>query len=474
MRRPRIVIAGASSGAGKTTVTLGIMAALKQRQLQVQGFKVGPDYIDPSYHTALTGRPSRNLDTWMMAKEIVREVFDRGSRDADISVIEGVMGLYDGKDPLSNGGSTAEVSSLLDASVILVVNVASMARSAAAVVLGFQQLDPQVKLAGIIVNRVGSKGHYELVKAAIEQVCNVPVVGYLLWQDEIDIPSRHLGLVPAIERGEMAPLFEVLGKTAEGSIDIDRILELAQVDAQWHAPRPSLFAEPRRAPFVRLAVARDSAFNFYYPENLELIEWYGAEIEYFRPLDGEPVPLTADGLYLGGGFPEEFAAQLSARDQVLASALQVVSCGMPVFAECGGWMFLTSSLADRAGTQHRMVGAIPAAVQMQNKRVALGYREVTAVADNLLLCKGETARGHEFHYSTASFEPQNWPFAYVSEGRRGVNQEGYAKGNVLAGYTHLHFASNPKMVKRLLRACQVYRESRLGLGRATAVRGEIS
>ncbi|GMA63430.1 cobyrinate a,c-diamide synthase [Alicyclobacillus fastidiosus] len=458
--RPRIVIAGASSGTGKTTVTLGIMAALRRRELRVQGFKVGPDYIDPSYHTALTGRPSRNLDTWMMAKDIVREVFDRGSRDADISVIEGVMGLYDGKDPLSNAGSTAEVSTLLNAPVILVVNVSSMARSAAAVVLGFQRLDPGVNLAGIIVNRVGSKGHYEMVKAAIEQECNVPVVGYLLRQDAIDIPARHLGLVPAIERGEMAPLFDALATTAEQSIDIDRILQLAEAHAQWNPPQPSLFVGQPRTPCAKLAVARDSAFNFYYPENLELIEWYGGRIVYFRPLDGEPVPDDADGLYVGGGFPEEFAGRLSEHGEVLASVLRAVSAGMPVFAECGGFMFLTSALADRAGTQHRMVGAIPATVQMQTKRVALGYREVTAIEDNLLLCKGETARGHEFHYSTTAFAAKDWPFAYVTKGLRGVKEEGYAMGNVLAGYTHLHFASNPKMVERLLQACCRYRERR--------------
>ena len=298
MTQARIVIAGTNSGAGKTTVTLGLMAALRRLGLTVQGFKVGPDYIDPSYHTALTGRPSRNLDTWMLAPHVVRELFQRGSQGADISVIEGVMGMYDGKDPLSNTGSTAEVSQLLQAPVLLVVNVSSMARSAAAVVLGFQQLEPQVRIAGVIANRVGSKGHYELVKAAIEQVCGVPVVGYLSKQETLQIPERHLGLVPALERGEMAGLFAALADAVEATVDIDRILDIAGQAAPLPAPEPTLFAGSKREPMVTIAIARDLAFNFYYPENLELLEWYGARLVTFRPLDGESVPDDADGVYI--------------------------------------------------------------------------------------------------------------------------------------------------------------------------------
>ncbi len=261
MKRPRIVIAGVSSGAGKTTVTLGVMAALRRRGLSVQGFKVGPDFIDPSYHSAVTGRLSRNLDSWMMDHAVVREVFERGGEGADISVIEGVMGLYDGKEPLSNSGSTAEVSLLLHAPVILVVNVSSMARSAAAVVLGFQQLDPAVRVAGVIVNRVGSVGHYELVKAAIEQVCDIPVVGYLARHDDLQIPERHLGLIPALERGELTPLFDALAAAVEETVELGRILQLAQASSLWEASAPQLFVGTPRAPAVTIAVARDSAFN---------------------------------------------------------------------------------------------------------------------------------------------------------------------------------------------------------------------
>ncbi|MCF8566646.1 cobyrinate a,c-diamide synthase [Alicyclobacillus tolerans] len=460
MNRSRIVIAGTNSGAGKTTVTLGLMAAFKRRNLQVQGFKVGPDYIDPSYHAAVTGRSSRNLDTWMMSKDVVREVFHRGSEGADISVIEGVMGMYDGKVPLSNTGSTAEVSQLLQAPVLLVVNAESMARSAAAVVLGFQQLDPSVNIAGVIVNQVGSKGHFELVKAAIEQMCGVPTVGYLTRQSPIQIPERHLGLIPALERGEMTGLFDALADAIEATVDVEQILQIAGQAESWTSPEPVLFVGRKREPEVTLAVARDEAFNFYYPENLELLEWYGARLVEFKPLHGEVVPDGADGVYIGGGFPEEFADELSRFDAVRMSLRRAVQDGMPVFAECGGFMYLTDTLTDRQGETYQMAGLIPACVAMQSKRAALGYREITACQDSLLLCAGERARGHEFHYSTATYaQPDDWPYAYEAVGLRGTKLEGYAKRNLLAGYTHLHFASNPRMVERFIAACRLYKEN---------------
>lgn len=461
MSRARIVIAGTNSGAGKTTVTLGVMAALRRRNLDVQGFKVGPDYIDPSYHTAVTERPSRNLDTWMMATDVTRELFHRGSEGADISVIEGVMGMYDGKDPLTSTGSTAEVSQLLSAPIILVVNVASMARSAAAVVLGFQHLDPKVHIAGVIANRVGSKGHYDLVKVAIEQVCEVPVVGYLTEQEALRIPERHLGLIPALERGEMDELFGALADAIEATVDVEQILQIARGAELWTSPEPILFTGQKHDPVVTIAIARDRAFNFYYPENLELLEWCGARLVVFRPLEGGEVPDEADGVYIGGGFPEEFAATLSRNTAVGVSLRRVVQDGMPVFAECGGFMYLTEAITDRHGDTHRMAGIVPAEITMQSRVAALGYREVTAEHDTLLLPAGERARGHEFHYSTIAVQqPENWPYAYETVGLRGAKLEGYTQGNVLAGYTHLHFASNPRMVERFVAACGLYKEDK--------------
>jgi cobyrinic acid a,c-diamide synthase len=461
MNRARIVIAGTNSGAGKTTVTLGIMAALRRRHLNVQGFKVGPDYIDPSYHTILTGRPSRNLDTWMMEPHVVKEVFHRGSEGADLSVIEGVMGMYDGKDPLSNKGSTADVSQLLQAPVILVVNAESMARSAAAVVLGFQKLDPHVQIAGVIVNCVGSKGHYELVKTAIEQVCGIPVVGYLTKQETFQIPERHLGLIPAIERGEMSGMFDVLADAVEATVDVEQIVQIAYSAKPWIAPKPTLFVRQKCDPVVTIAVARDMAFNFYYPENLELLAWNGADLVEFQPLAGEPIPENANGVYIGGGFPEEFAETLSRHETVKTSLRRAVEDGMPIFAECGGFMYLMEALTDRQGKTHQMSGIVPATVAMQSRLAALGYREVTAIRDTLLLLAGERARGHEFHYSSATYrQPESWPYAYETVGLGGRYFDGYARRNVLAGYTHLHFASNPRIAERFIAACKRYRDQR--------------
>lgn len=466
--RPRIVVAGTASGAGKTTVTLGLMAALRRRGLGVQGFKAGPDYIDPSYHAAVTGRLSRNLDVWMMGRDVVREVFQRGGEGADLSVIEGVMGLYDGKDPLSDQGSTAELAGLLDAPVILVVDASGMARSAAAVVLGFKLLNPLVRLAGVIVNRVGGAGHHDLLKAAIGQVCGVPVLGYLPERREVNIPERHLGLVPALERGDADPLFEALASAVESSVDVDRVVRLARSAPEWRTSGATLFAGTSAAPSGVIAVAQDSAFNFYYPENLELLAWHGAEIRCFSPLAGEGIPDDADGLYLGGGFPEEFAADLSRQTRLLAHVGDRIRGGLPTFAECGGFMFLTRAIVDRQGQPHAMAGVIPAVVRMQSRLAAIGYREVRALRASCLLAEGEHVKGHEFHYSTVEYDDaQAVPHAYEVSGPKGVRREGYASGSLLAGYTHLHFASCPSVARHFVQACQAYRAN----GRSGGVNG---
>ncbi|TQR99472.1 cobyrinate a,c-diamide synthase [Paenibacillus ottowii] len=467
VRRSRIVVAGTGSGAGKTTVTLGLMKAFADSGLRVQGFKCGPDYIDPTYHTAATGTPSRNLDSWMTSPDTVRETFIRASEGADLSVIEGVMGLYDGKDPLSNIGSTAEIAMLTDSPVLLVVDVRSMARSAAAIVLGFQRLEPKLHIAGVIVNRCGSQGHYGMVKKAIEQECGIPVLGWLKRDDGLDIPERHLGLVPAVERGELEPLFQRAAELIRAGTDLDALRALADAASPLTLPEHRLFS-PDRHPTAEyeaaagerpvIAVARDAAFNFYYPENMDLLRQAGAEIVYFSPLAGERVPERANGLYLGGGFPEEFAADIAANTGFLEDIRAAVSRDMPVFAECGGYMVLARTLTDRAGHTYHMAGVIPSDVRMQEKRAALGYREATALQDCLLLEAGETIRGHEFHYSVMSYDESAapYPFAYQTKGMRGLQSEGFAKGNLLAAYTHIHLASLPKAAARWVEKCRAY------------------
>ncbi len=450
MSKRRLVIAGTSSGVGKTTVTIGLMAALKKKGYVVQGFKCGPDYIDPTYHTAVTGRPSRNVDSWMLNAEMVKEIVVEGCVGADISIIEGVMGFFDGKDPTNNSGTTAEISTITESPVILIVNCASMARSAAAIVKGFQLFDKDTNIVGVIANRVGSLGHFQLVKQAIEQECGIPVVGYLQRDEELDIPERHLGLVPSIERGELEPFFGKLADKVLETIDVDQLFQLANA--------PELTVEQsqlsrKMEPSVRIAVAKDAAFNFYYQENFDLLEAYGAELVPFSPLAGEVLPEDIDGLYIGGGFPEEFADELASKTEVKLSIKTAIESGLPTLAECGGFMFLTEAIETTDRQKNDMVGVIPGTVKMQSKLAALGYREVTGAADNFLFKGNVRAKGHEFHYST--FQPnEEFQPAYHTKGMRGTKQEGFMKGNLIAGYTHFHFGSCPEMVENWIKKCK--------------------
>ncbi len=450
MTARRLVIAGVSSGVGKTSITIGLMAAYMKKGLTVQGFKCGPDYIDPSYHAAVTSRPSRNLDSWMLPEDVMTEVFVKGSEGADISIIEGVMGFYDGKSPTSNQGSTAEISTILSSPTILIVDCSAMARSAAAIVKGFQSLDPGDNIAGVIANKVGSAGHYQLIKEAVEQECGIPVCGYLLKNKTIEMPERHLGLVPSIERGELDEQLEQLGEAIAETIDVDQIYQISEQSAL--AAEPAMF-QRKSAIDVTIAVARDEAFNFYYQENLELIEAYGAKIVYFSPVKGEVLPPDADGLYLGGGFPEQFAEELAENREVKLTIREAVENGLPVLAECGGLMYLSESITTIDGKTYPMAGVLPGKTEMQAKLAALGYREISGLANNYLFKDDMEVRGHEFHYSI--FTPTGeLPGAYRVSSRFGTGEEGFLYKNVVAGYTHIHFASNPDVLENFLRVCK--------------------
>ncbi|MBW5447605.1 cobyrinate a,c-diamide synthase [Cohnella sp. CFH 77786] len=463
MPHRRIIVAGTGSGVGKTTVTIGLMAALRRKGYRVQGFKCGPDYIDPTYHAAATGRVSRNLDSWMFPPDVMRQIYNRAAQDADISVIEGVMGYYDGKNPRTNEGSTAEIGILLDGPAVLVVNCHSMARSAAAIVKGFQMFDPRVRIAGVIANRIGSDNHYRLVQEAIEQECGIPVIGHLKREETFEIPERHLGLVPSIERGDLQPLFDRLAEAISATCDLDLLMRLAEagpVEAGETLFAPRFGSAEYRA---KIAVAKDAAFHFYYPENLELLEAFGAKLVYFSPLAGETLPEEADGLYIGGGFPEQFAAELAADDRVQASIRGRIEAGLPTLAECGGFMYLTREIEDTQGRTFPMLGLVPGRVKMQTKLAALGYREITGTEGNFFIGPDHRAKGHEFHYSV--FEPEgeaNPVHAYETKGMRGLKKEGVLFRNVVAGYTHFHFASEPGLAERFVAKCARYREERDG------------
>ncbi|HKQ34930.1 MAG TPA: cobyrinate a,c-diamide synthase [Nitrospiraceae bacterium] len=455
---PRLIIAGTHSGVGKTTVTLAIQAALKARGRQVQAFKVGPDFIDPGHHRVVTGRPSRNLDGWILGEAANRDIFTRAAADADISIIEGMMGLFDGSSPVNDTGSTAELAKRLDAPVLLVIDGSAMARSAAAMVLGYAKFDPALRVTGVLFNRVSSEGHYKLLKEAVEHETDVMVVGYLRPDPALTISDRHLGLVTAMEQGT-GELYGRLAKAAEETVDLDYIESLARSAPEnvkgkglgeggpECATQGSSFPAPGR---VRIGVAQDSVFCFYYPENLELLGAEGAELVKFSPMNDRVLP-DVDMLYLGGGYPE-LHGEVLARNVTMRTAIrQFAEQGGTIYAECGGMMYLTQAIRDFAGASHEMVGLFPAEAVMQKSGLVLGYRTVECSQDCILGALGSTARGHEFHYSTL-VPKGRLDYACVLCDARGEakGSDGLIVGNVIALYSHLHFASQRGIAKSLV------------------------
>lgn len=449
---PRVVIAGTSSGVGKTTATLAMLAALRERGRLVQPFKVGPDFIDPTHHRAATGRVSRNLDGWMLSADLNRSTFVRAAADADLSIIEGVMGLFDGSSPLNDVGSTAELAKQLGAPVILVVDGSGMARSAAAMVAGYARFDPAVRVAGVLFNRIGGDGHYQLLKAAVEEETGIAAVGYLGWDPGLTIEDRHLGLVTAMDQDDN-PLYRRLAQAASNTVDLDRVEALATSCLPLMPPSGPI--PSNRAKMIRIGVAQDRAFCFYYPDNLEGLEAEGAELIPFSPLMDRELPDNLGMLYLGGGYPELHGAALTANVAMRRAIKHFAERGGVIYAECGGMMYLTQSVRDFAGASHEMVGLFPAEAVMQKAGLTLGYRTVTLARPGILGAAGVTVRGHEFHYST--LVPQG-AVAYACEltDVRGESKglDGLAIGNVVALYTHLHFSSQPQIVRSLMAAAR--------------------
>lgn len=416
-------------------MTVALISALRARGLIVQPFKVGPDYIDPSHHSAAAGRASRNLDSYFLTRSRLTECFQRASRGADIAIIEGVMGLYDGRGVTDGEGSTAEVAGWLEAPVILVVDGAKMARSAAAVVLGFQQLDRRVNLAGVIVNNVGSVRHAEMLTTAIESVTGVPVVGAVPRDPAITVPERHLGLLMARE----LPQLDTWAELGEGYLDIGRLLAIAAEAPDLPQARAELFPAAPVARRARIAIARDDAFAFYYDDNLDLLAAYGAELVPFSPLADDRVP-DAGAIYLGGGYPELHAGKLATNSAMFASLRSAAARGVPIYAECGGLMYLAESLIAPDGARHTMCGILPGVSTMQ-PRPKLAYVEVEALQDSLFLRKGVRLRGHEFHYSSLPrLDEDSAAYRMFTPEQR---LEGFAVGSVFASYVHLHFGVDP-------------------------------
>ncbi len=451
---PRLVVAAPASGHGKTTVAAGLMAALRARGLTVSGHKVGPDYIDPGYHALATGRPGRNLDPVLCGEDLIAPLFLHGAAGADIAVVEGVMGLYDGRGATAEG-STAHVARLIGAPVVLVVDAAAQGRSAAALVSGFAAYDPGVQLAGVILNRVGSDRHEEILRSALAGA-GFPVLGALRRDDAIAAPSRHLGLVPAAEREGAARLaLDRLAALVARAVDLDAVTALARAAgplaaARW-APggtgRRPAGPRPRRAPVV--AVAGGAAFSFCYAETTELLVAAGAEVVTVDPLRDESLPPDTAALVLGGGFPEVHAGELSANERLRTDVARLAASGAPVVAECAGLLYLARDLDGLP-----MCRALDASARMTG-RLTLGYRDATAAADSVLAPAGTSVRGHEFHRTTVS--PGHSPGPAWTLGDRA---EGFIRRGVHASYLHLHWAGYPQLARRVVVAAALRRSPR--------------
>lgn len=451
-----IVIAGTNSGTGKTTIATGLMGLLTRDGLKVQPFKSGPDYIDPSYHTVITGVPSRNLDTWMLGRESVVELYQRAVQGKDIAIVEGVMGLYDGRYATADDGSTAELAKLLESPVILVVDSRSGARSVAAIAKGYHDFDPDLNLAGVILNGIGSTGHFQICRDAVEHYTGIPVVGYLPRREDLVLPERHLGLIPMAEDPVQQEFLDRLISQCRETINIQKILDLAATAGSPKTPR-RLFPETPVEPVIRLGVARDRAFSFYYQDSLDLLEAWGAEIIPFSPINDPSLPENLSGLYFGGGFPELYAAELSSNTSLKEEITKVFENGMPIFAECGGYMYLGETTSDFDGNEYPMVSLLPIKAQIQSHRLSLGYRTVTAIDDNMLMKKGYSVRGHEFHWSSLTGSAGNANAFRIEEKDNTI--EGYHINNLLASYIHIHFGSDPTLAPNFVASCKRYLDS---------------
>ena len=474
-----VIIAAPMSGSGKTTITLGLMECLKRRGVKVAPFKVGPDFIDPGYHQLITGRPSINLDGWMCDPQTVREIFVRYTEGVDFAVIEGVMGLFDGIGGRSDEGSTAQIARLTGAPVVLVLDARGLARSAAAIVKGFAEFDPDVRVSGVIFNNVASENHAGLLREAVESALpTIRVLGCIPRNDHLAIPSRHLGLMTAEDNPLDQDFLDHLVEITRNNIDLGMF---------WSVATPTELAASRTEPLperrtvgapVRIGVARDRAFCFTYESNLNYLEEAGAELCFFSPLIDNTLPAGVSGLYLPGGYPELFADTLAANQRLKREIRELIEGEMPVYAECGGFIYLTRGVQQASADggpylqprspgektpeggsgAHAFVGIFPVTTRMLPRRKALGYREIKLRSDTIIGSKGSVARGHEFHYSEMGAMPAEVERLYrVRRGQVDLGVEGYRYKNCLASYIHLHFGSNPAIAESFVESCRKFK-----------------
>jgi len=458
LKIPRIILAGTNSGCGKTTLSAGIMAALVKRGITVQPFKVGPDYIDPMFHTFVTGRYSRNLDSWLLDETTVMHLFQKNAYGCGLALVEGVMGLYDGFGGSSIEGSTAHVSRILKSPVVIVMNAYGMALSAAALVQGFKDFKGGTDIRGVILNRIESQGLFVYLKDIIERNTGVKVLGYMPHSGEYTLPERHLGLVPGVEVADLRDRLDKLAQAVEKTVDLDMLVSMAEEAPELEKSTAGIPAVKSGAN-VRIGVAWDKSFNFYYRDNLDLLEMLGAELVYFSPLEDSKLPDRIDGVYFGGGFPEVFAKELSDNASMLIDVREKLLNGLPAYAECGGLMYLCRAIKDKNGESYDMAGVIPACCEMTQALQRFGYLTVNFCKDNVLGGMGSSTRAHEFHYSSLKIEDgRKIDYCYEIRKQRGSGkqisyQDGFKLGNLLAAYQHIHFWSNPKLAANFVENC---------------------
>lgn len=461
MKLPRIVIGGTQSGVGKTTISTGIMRAFVKRGYSLGPYKVGPDYIDPAFHSFVTGNKSRNLDSWMIAEEEIKEIFLKGSYDKDISIIEGVMGLYDGFSTERDMGSTAHLSKILSSPVILVIDGRGMSSSAAAQVLGYKLYDKEVNIKGIIVNNVSGEKHYNLIKEAIERDVNIKCVGYLKKNINIKLESRHLGLVPSVEVENLSKKLDELAEMIEETIEIDEIIKIAKeadlINYKSLSPQ-NTYAKKE----VNIGVAYDKAFNFYYQDNLDLLEDMGANLIYFSPLEDRDLPKNLHGIYIGGGFPEVFAKELKENTEIMTKIKKASSKGLPIYAECGGLMYLTKAITNLKGERYEMVGIFDRESFMTKRLQKFGYVDVNINRPCVISEKPIKVKAHEFHRSRLN-EIEEDSYAYrvnkIRDNKLIKSWEcGLVSNNTLGAYAHIHFYGNKNIAENFINSCRNFKE----------------
>ena len=448
-----LIIAGERSGVGKTTITLALLSYLSQKGAKVQSFKVGPDYIDPMFHTAVTGLPCRNLDPVLTSEDYVKNCYARHAQVADYALIEGVMGLFDGisLNNCHDFASTAHIARLLNLPVLLVIDCSRLSGSVAAIASGYRNLDPAVKIVGVILNRVGSDRHLTQLQQALERI-NLPILGVLHRENDLNIPDRHLGLVPTDELPQINQLFQKLAVLAQSSFDWEKLLPLLTPKVSYNQPeKPKTILGP-----PRIAIARDRAFNFYYQDNLDLLTEQGAELVCWSPLAAPNLPTKIQGLYIGGGFPEVFAQALSENQTLRQEIKTAIAQGLPTYAECGGLMYLCEHIIDFSGQTWAMVGILPTNAVM-GKKLHLGYKNAIALQPEGFMPQGQSIWGHEFHRSSLThFSPKP---LFQTQGylpQDPINPEGWSQTNLHASYLHLHFGNHPQLIQNIFQACLAF------------------